>query len=114
MTQERICDIEKEMFDVKNKIDEVSKTISSLNEELCNLKDTFHSLKEAKFEIANNITKGDIIVDNNGVKYCYKGLSKDWTGNFLVSKITKAGLPSKNTIHVWHSKFDFETKLLFN
>ena len=94
-----IRDIETEMVDVQERID-------SLNKELREQKDKLHSLKEEKFEVANNIKKGDIIQDSDGVRYYYQGLSKECCIYFLlVSKITKKGLPSKNTINVLRSKF---------
>lgn len=74
MTQERtLSDIEQEMFDVQEKIE-------TLNKELCQLKKKLHTLTEEKFEVANNINKGDIIQDTNGVQYYYQGLSKEWGG----------------------------------
>lgn len=103
MTQKRtLSDIEQEMFDVQESID-------ALNKELRELKNKLHSLKEEKFEVANNINKGDIIQDTNGVQYYYQGLSKEWGDCFLlVNKITKQGLPSKNTINLLSSKLKKE------
>ena len=111
MTQERtLSDIETEMVDVQKRIDEVSLNISSLSKELRELYDKLHSLKEEQFEVTYNINKGDIIQDTNGVRYYYQGISNVWVGNpFLVSKITKSGKPSQNTIHVLRSKFDSKT-----
>lgn len=100
MTQKRtLSDIEQETVDVQNRID-------ALNNELRKLKETYHSLEEEKFEVSNNINKGDIIQDANGVRYYYQGLSKEWGNCFLLaSKITKNGLPSKQIINVLRSKF---------
>lgn len=103
-----ISDIEQEMFDVQERIDEIFKNASSLNKKLRELRDKLHLLKEEKFEAVYNINKGDIIQDENGVQYYYQGISKEWANNpLLVSKITKKGLPSKNTMHVWRDKFRF-------
>lgn len=97
MTQERtLSDIETEMVDVQNRI-------YALNKELRELKDKLLSLKDEKFEVANNINKGDIIQDTNGVQYYYQGLSKEFDCFLLVSKITKKGLPSKNTMYLSYS-----------
>lgn len=94
-----IRDIETEIVDVQQRID-------ALNNELFELKNNLHSLKEEKFEVANNINKGDIIQDTNGVQYYYQGLSKEWGDCFLLAnKITKSGLPSKQTISVLRSRF---------
>lgn len=111
MTQERtLSDIEQEMFDVQEEIDEIFKNMFSLNKKLRELRDKLHLLKEEKFEAVYNINKGDIIQDENGVQYYYQGISKEWANNpLLVSKITKSGKPSKNTIHVLSSKFDSKT-----
>lgn len=111
MTQERtLSDIEQEMFDVQEEIDEIFKNTSSLNKKLRELYGKLYSLKEERFEAVYNINKGDIIQDKSGVRYYYQGISKEWAGNhLLVSKITKSGKPSKNTIHVLSSKFDSKT-----
>lgn len=100
MAQKRaLSDIENEIVDVQNRID-------ALNKELREQKDKFHSLKEERFEVANNINKGDIIQDTNGFKYYYQGIPTEWENCFLlVSKITKKGLPSKQLISVLRSKF---------
>lgn len=102
MTQKRtLSDIEQEMFDVQESID-------ALNKELRELKNKLHSLKEEKFEVRNNINKGDII-QVNGVKYYYQGLNREYGDCFcLVSKITKQGLPSKNMINLLSSKLKKE------
>lgn len=110
MTQKRtLSDIEQEMFDVQEKIDKMKENAYSLNKKICELNDKLHSLKEEKFEAVYNINKGDIIQDKSGTKYYYQGISNGWANNpLLVSKITKAGLPSKNTIHVWRDNFDIK------
>ena len=102
MTQERtLSDIKTEIVDVQERID-------ALNKELRELKDKLLSLKDEKFEVANNINKGDIIQDTNGVQYYYQGLSKEFDCFLLVSKITKKGLPSKQIISVLRSKFELQ------
>lgn len=101
MTQKRtLSDIEQETVDVQSRI-------GVLNNELRKLKETYHSLKEEKFEVSNNINKGDIIQDNDGFRYYYQGISKEWGDCFLLAnKVTKSGLPSKQTINVLSSKFN--------
>ncbi|MBQ3657939.1 MAG: hypothetical protein II956_14055 [Bacteroidales bacterium] len=95
--------------DIETEIVDVQERSNTLSNELRELKDKLHSLKEEKFEVANNIRKGDIIQDTDGVRYCYKGLSKEWGGYFLlVSKITKKGLQSKRMISVLRSKFKLQ------
>lgn len=94
-----ITDIETEIIDVQNRID-------ALHKELREQKDKLHSLREEKFEVANNVNKGDIIHDTNGFKYYYQGIPTEWENCFLlVSKITKKGLPSKQLISVLRSNF---------
>lgn len=51
-----IKDIENEIVDVQNRIDALHKELR----------------EQKKFEVANNVKKGDIIQDTNGVKYFYQ------------------------------------------
>ena len=74
-----LSDIKTEMVDVQNRID-------ALNNELRDLKVKFYSLREEEFEVANHISKGDIIQDTNGVQYCYQGLSEEYGGFFYAGK----------------------------
>lgn len=99
-----IKDIENEIVDVQNRID-------ALHKELREQKDNLHSLREEKFEVTNNVNKGDIIQDTNGFKYYYQGIPTEWENCFLlVSKITKKGVPSKQLISVLRSNFELQKK----
>jgi len=100
-----LSDIEQEIVDTQNRID-------ALNKELREQKNKLHSLREEKFEVANNVKKGDIIQDINGFEYCYRGIPTEWVNCFLlVSKITKKGVPSKQLISVLRSNFELQKKL---
>mgnify|MGYP002519268362 CR=1 FL=1 len=104
MEERTIKDIETKMVDVQKRID-------SLHKELREQKDKLHSLREEKFEVANNLKKGDIIQDIIGVKYYYQGIPTEWENCFLlVSKITKKGVPSKQLISVLRSNFELQKK----
>ena len=102
--------LDNEINDIQSRIAELIETARNLNKELSGEYSKLHALKEKRFEVSHNIKKGDIIQDIEGVKYYYHGISQDWYGNpLLVSKITKSGKPSKNTMHVARSKFNSET-----
>ena len=102
--------IDNEIKETQKSIDELIEKARNLNKELSGLYSKLHALKEERFEVCCNIKKGDMIQDIEGVKYCYRGISKDWCGNpLLVSKIAKSGKPKKNVIHVVRSKFNVET-----
>lgn len=102
--------IENEIKEVQIRITGIQETLKKLNDELKEEFGKLHALKEARFEVCNNIKKGDIIQDTEGVKYYYRGISRNWCGNpFLVNKINKDGSPSKNLVHVFRCKFDSAT-----